>query len=174
MLGDEMLVAPIYAPGGRRTVYLPRGSWTNLETNEVFQGKRTITVETKSLPVFARNGSIVPLDPAGGIALHYFPTLAAEFFLLESDIGDYSQVHAAPAADTMRLEIEAKKERDYQWVVHHVEKPVDVGFLDIKYREAGSLGAMDDDTWFYDSARKNLHVRAKVKAEQDCIINVGW
>jgi hypothetical protein len=173
MLGDEMLVAPIYAPGGRRTVYLPRGSWTNLETNEVFQGKRTITVETKALPVFARNGSIVPLDSAGGIGLHYFPTLAAEFFLLESDIGDYTQVHAAPAADIMRLEIEAKKEHDYQWVVHHVEKPAAVGFRDVRYREAGSLGAMADGTWFYDAARKNLNVRVSVKADQDCIVNVA-
>jgi hypothetical protein len=174
MLGDEMLVAPIYEPGGKRSVYLPRGIWTNLESNEVFQGKRTIAVETKALPVFARNGSIVPLNSAGGIALHYFPALAAEFFLLESDVGDYSQVHAAPAADIMRLEIESKKERDYQWVVHHVEKPAGVGFGDVKYREAGSLGAMEDGTWFYDAARKDLQVRARVKAEQDCIINVGW
>jgi len=174
MLGDEMLVAPICEPGGRRTVYLPRGSWTNLESNEVLQGKRTITVETKALPVFARNGSIVPLDSAGGIALHYFPTLAAEFFLAESDIGDYTQVHAAPAADIMRLETEAKKERDYQWVVHHVEKPAEVGFRSVKYREAPSLAAMEDGTWFYDAARKNLQVRVHVKAGQDCIINVGW
>src|ERR1039457_5782014 len=127
MLGDEMLVAPIYEPGGKRTVYLPRGIWTNLDTNEVFQGKRTIAVETKSLPVFARNGSIMPLDSAVGMDLHYFPKLGAEFFLLESDIGDYSQVHAAPAADIMRLEIESKKERGYEWVVHHVEKPAGVG-----------------------------------------------
>jgi hypothetical protein len=174
MLGDEMLVAPIYEPGGKRTVYLPRGIWTNLETNEVFQGKRMIAVETKALPVLARNGSIVPLDSAVGIDLHYFPKLGAEFFLLESDIGDYSQVHAAPAADTMRLEIEAKKDRDYEWVVHHVEKPAEVGFREVKYREVASLEAMAGGAWFYDAARKNLHVRARVKADQDCIVNLAW
>ena len=138
MLGDEMLVAPIYEPGGKRSVYLPRGIWTNLETNEVVQGKRTVAVESKALPVFARNGSIVPLDSAVGIDLHYFPKLGAEFFLLESDIGDYSQVHAAPAADIMRLEIETKKERDYEWVVHHVEKPAEVGFGERQYAQAAS------------------------------------
>jgi hypothetical protein len=174
MLGDEMLVAPIYEPGGKRPVYLPRGIWTNLESNDVFQGKRTIAVETKSLPVFARNGSIVPLDSAGGIDLHYFPKLGAEFFLLESDVGDYSQVHAAPAADIMRLEIESKKDRDYHWVVHHVEKPAGVGFRDVKYRQAASLAALADGAWFYDAARKNLHVRARVKADQDCIVNLAW
>jgi hypothetical protein len=174
MLGDEMLVAPIYEPGGKRSVYLPRGIWTNLETNEVFQGKRTIAVETKSLPLFARNGSIVPLDSAAGIALHYFPKLGAEFFLLEADIGDYSQVHAAPAADIMRLEIESKKDRDYQWVVHHVEKPAEVGFRDLKYRPAPSLAALADDTWFYDAPSRNLHVRVRVKAGQDSIVNLLW
>jgi hypothetical protein len=174
MLGDEMLVAPIYEPGGKRSVYLPRGVWTNLETNEVFQGKRTIAVETKSLPVFARNGSIVPLDSAVGIDLHYFPQLGAEFFLLESDVGDYSQVHAAPAADIVRLEIESKKDRNYHWVVHHVEKPTGVGFRDVKYRRAASLAALADGAWFYDAARKNLHVRARVEAGQDCIVNLSW
>jgi hypothetical protein len=131
-------------------------------------------VESKALPVFARNGSIVPLDSAGGIALHYFPKLGAEFFLLERDIGDYSQVHAAPAADTMRLEIESRKERDYQWVVHHVEKPAEVGFGERRYGQAASLEKMGDGTWVYDAARKDLHVQARVKADQDCIINLTW
>ena len=174
MLGDEMLVAPIYEPGGQRPVYLPRGIWTSLETNEVFQGKGAIVVETKSLPVFARNGSIVPLDSAVGIDLHYFPKLGAEFFLLEAGLGDYSQVHAAPAADIMRLEIESKKDRTYQWVVHHVEKPASVGFQNAKYREVPSPAAMPDRTWFYDVPRHNLHVRVRAKADQDCIINLAW
>ena len=174
MLGDEMLIAPVCDPGGRRTVYLPRGIWTNLETNGVVQGKSTITVETQSLPVFARNGTIVPLDSAAGIALHYFPMLAAEFFLLESDLAEYSQVHAAPAADILRLEIESKKDRDYQWVVHHVERPAAVGFEDQQYRQASALNAMADGTWFYDAALKNLHVRVRAKAGEDCIINLTF
>ena len=174
LLGDEMLVAPFYEPGDRRSVYLPRGNWTNLETNELTQGPRTITVETKSLPVFARNGSIVPLDASGGMALHYFPKAGGEFFLLEGDIAEYSQVHASPALDFMRLEIESKKDRDYQWVVHHVDKPSSVGFEDARYGEASTLAALGDRTWFYDAAQKNVHVRVKVKAGEDCIVNLNF
>jgi alpha-glucosidase (family GH31 glycosyl hydrolase) len=174
LLGDEMLVAPIYEPGDQRTVYLPRGTWTNLETNEAIAGPRTITVETKSLPVFARNGAIVPLDATAAMALHYFPKLGGEFFLLEGDIAEYSQVHAAPAVDIMRLEIESKKDRDYQWVVHHVERPASVEFENRRYREVTALGSPTDHTWFYDAARKNLHVKVKVKAGEDCIINVNF
>ena len=174
LLGDEMLVAPFYEPGDQRSVYLPRGTWTNLETNEVTPGPRTITVESKSLPVFARNGAIVPLDAAAGMALHYFPKLGGEFFLLEGDIAEYSQVHASPALDFMRLEIESKKDRDYQWVVHHVERPSSVEFEDRKYREVAVLTALTDRTWFYDAGQKNLHVRVKVKAGEDCIVNLNF
>ena len=56
---------------------------------------------TESLPVFARNGTILPLDTAGGgLTLHYFPKLGAEFFLVEEDA--WTQAHAAPAADVLR------------------------------------------------------------------------
>ena len=174
ILGDEMLVAPIVEPVDKRSVYVPRGVWTNLETNEEVRGPATITVESKSLPVWSRNGAIVPLDARNGMALHYFPKLGGEFFLLEGDIAEYSQVHAAPALDFMRLEIESKKDRDYQWVVHHVEQPASVEWNEKKYREAAKQGELEDGTWWYDAALKNLHVRVKVKAGEDCIINLNF
>ena len=174
MLGDEMLIAPIVDPGDKRSVYLPRGNWTNLETNAVVRGPATIEVKTQSLPVWAKNGSIVPLDSRGSMGLHYFPSAGGEFFLLEGDIADYSQVHASPALDFIRLEIESKKDRDYQWVVHHLEKPSSVGFEETKYREVERLGALQDRSWWWDAAAKNLHVRVKVKAGEDCIVNVEF
>jgi alpha-glucosidase (family GH31 glycosyl hydrolase) len=170
MLGDEMLVAPIVAPGGSRSLYLPQGVWTNLETNETFPGRRTITVKTASLPVFTRNGTIVPLDSAGGMALHYFPKLGAEFFLVEDDA--WTQAHAAPAADAVRLEIESKKARSYEWVVHHVDRPSSVGFDGAQFREVN--GAMGDRTWSYDAKQRNLQVRVRVAAGEDSIVNLTW
>jgi hypothetical protein len=158
MLGDEMLVAPILAPGAERSAYLPQGVWTNLETNEVLPGRRTVTVKTQGLPVFARNGTIVPLDSPAGMALHYFPKLGAEFFLVEED--GWTQVHAAPAGDLMRLEIESKKSRDYEWVVHHVPRPVAVRSADRPV------------PWTYET--ENLRVRVKVAAGEDSILNVEW
>jgi hypothetical protein len=170
MLGDEMLVAPIVEPGNRRTLYLPQGIWTSLATNEVFTGRRTIAVETPTLPVFARNGTIVPLDSPGGMVLHYFPKLGAEFFLAEDDGATWTQVHAAPAADIMRLEIESKKDRDYEWVIHHVGRPSEVGFDGIKWRESPT--PLPDRTWFYDPLRKDLRIHLRVPANTDAIINV--
>ena len=74
----------------------------------------------------------------------------------------------------MRLEIESKKDRDYQWVVHHVERPSSVEFEDLKYREVGQPNELSDRTWFYDARQRNVHARVKVKAGEDCIINVNF
>jgi hypothetical protein len=89
---------------------------------------------------------------------------------VENDLGEYSQVHAAPALDVMRLEIESKKDREYHWVVHHVEKPLSVGFEEHAYAEAPARAAVADRTWLYDAAHKNLEVRVRVKAGEDSII----
>jgi hypothetical protein len=171
MLGDEMLIAPFLDTGEERSVYLPRGNWTSLETDEVTQGPKTIQVKTKSLPVFAKNGAIVPLDAPNGMALHYFPKAGGEFFLLEGDIADYTQAHAAPALDFMRLEIESKKDRDYQWVVHHVDKPSKVGFEGKMFRQVEG-GALGDRTWTY--VGKTLQVRVSVKAGEDSRIDIEF
>jgi hypothetical protein len=163
MLGDEMLVAPVVTPGGTRRVYLPQGVWTNLETDEVHNGRQTIQAKAASLPVFARNGAIVPLDSANSMTLHYFPKLGAEFFLLESDGADWTQIHAAPAADEMRLEIESKVAREYLWVVHHVDRPGEV-----------QVGTRTDHTWTYDAARRQFEIRVRVGKGEDSVVNLVW
>jgi hypothetical protein len=174
MLGDELLIAPVLESGNKRPVYLPPGVWTSLETNREYPGRQTISVDTPALPVFARNGAIVPLDSDNGIGLHYFPKAGGEFFLLEKEIGQYTQIHAAPALDIMRLEIESKKERTYQWVVHHVERPVEVGFDEQKWPSVATLAALADRTWFYDATGKNLLLKLRVKAGEDSIVNLSW
>jgi hypothetical protein len=106
--------------------------------------------------------------------LHYFPTLPAEFFLLENDVQQWTQVHAGPAADLMRLEIEAKSGHAYQWVVHHVERPGGVSFEERRYREVSSLDRLGAGAWFWDAGRKNLHIRLRAEAGEDSIVNVTW
>lgn len=178
MLGDELLIAPVLTADNRRSVYLPRGIWTDLRSNRVYTSRQTIqvTAAADELPMFAKNGTIVPLGPLSAEepwVLHYFPKLAAEFFVLEEDLSDYTQLHAAPAAEVVRLEIESLKDRDYEWAVHHsgpcrrvaqVEGP--------EYREASSLSALKPGWWFYDRQRDNLHVRTRARARRDHIINV--
>lgn len=173
MLGDELLAAPVYSPGGERTVYLPQGIWTRLDTNERFNGRQTIRVKSEGAPLFARNGSIVPL--AGPVLeLHYFPRLGGEFFLFEDDQGEYSQAHAAPAGDVVRLEIESRRDREYEWVVHHQGRPRSVGFEETRLGEVAEARLLSDGKWFYDAAKGDVHVRVRVAVGEDRIVNLQF
>ena len=60
MFGPDVLVAPVMERGVQtKEVYLPAGkTWTNVWTGEVFEGGRTVTVETpiEQIPLFTTNG----------------------------------------------------------------------------------------------------------------------
>ena len=138
---------------------------------------------TTVLPAIVHGDIAVNLTPvATGLAAPDYaisaPGDASRLFVVEQNgllrVIQNGVLQAAPALDIMRLEIESKKDRDYQWVVHHVEKPASVEFEDRKYREVATLTALADRTWFYDAGQKNFHVRVKVKAGEDCIINLNF
>ncbi|MFC6334789.1 alpha-xylosidase [Paenibacillus septentrionalis] len=61
MLGDSILVAPVFTEEGEVTYYLPAGKWNNLFTGETVQGGvwRTETHDFMSLPLFVRENSIL-------------------------------------------------------------------------------------------------------------------
>ncbi len=65
LLGDELLIAPVFNPEGRVTVYLPRGRWTEWWTGEVHQGPTALhlKVPLDVLPIFVRENSLIPLGP---------------------------------------------------------------------------------------------------------------
>jgi len=63
MLGDSLLVAPVFNAEGDVSYYLPEGAWTQLLTGEVQQGGRWYKDNHNflSLPLFVRPGTILPL-----------------------------------------------------------------------------------------------------------------
>ncbi|MFI9487827.1 TIM-barrel domain-containing protein [Promicromonospora sp. NPDC052451] len=68
--GSELLVAPITTPRdaaslrGSVRVWLPEGLWTDIFTDAVYQGGRTVEMHRTlgSVPVLLREGGILPLD----------------------------------------------------------------------------------------------------------------
>jgi alpha-glucosidase (family GH31 glycosyl hydrolase) len=179
MVGDEVLAAPVFDDNPVRRVYLPMGVWTELHNNAAHQGRRVVEVEAPpdAAPLLAKNGSIVPLARDGSTApmeLHYFPKLAAEFFLIEPDSGDYSQFHAAPAGEYFRLEIESLADRDYEWVVHHVEPVREVRRGSAVFSEVGKASLLRPGSWFYDGASRNLHVQVHAPAGDDVVVKIAF
>jgi alpha-glucosidase (family GH31 glycosyl hydrolase) len=64
--GRDLLVAPVFTKGATsRDVVLPKGDWYDWWTNEKVTGGGTVTraVDLGTMPLYARAGAIVPVDP---------------------------------------------------------------------------------------------------------------
>jgi alpha-D-xyloside xylohydrolase len=83
MLGDSLLVAPVFSEDGYTTYYLPKGMWTNFLTGEKIEGGcwRKEKHGYMSIPLMARESSIIAVganeskpdyDYADGVTLHVF------------------------------------------------------------------------------------------------------
>lgn len=79
-----------------RRLYLPRGRWYDFWTNERLDGGREIdrAVDLETLPLFVREGAIVPFGPVkqyvdekveGLLSITVYPGADGEFLLYEDD-----------------------------------------------------------------------------------------
>ena len=67
MVGDRMMVAPLFAGEPSRKVVLPAGSWHDFWTGEAVGGDTEIELpaSTEKIPVYVKSGSIVPWADVG-------------------------------------------------------------------------------------------------------------
>jgi alpha-D-xyloside xylohydrolase len=67
MVGDRMMVAPLFAGEPSRKVVLPDGAWHDFWTGEALKGGSEIQVpaSTERIPVYVKSGSIVPWADVG-------------------------------------------------------------------------------------------------------------
>jgi alpha-D-xyloside xylohydrolase len=83
MLGDALLVAPIFTHDGNVSYYVPAGRWTNLLNGEQVEGPgwRRESHDFLSLPLLARPNTVIPIgartdkpdyDYSDGVTLHIF------------------------------------------------------------------------------------------------------
>lgn len=83
MLGDNLLVAPVFAADGLVTYYVPAGAWTHFVTGEVKQGPAWVTEthDALSLPLLVRPGAVLAIgnearrpdyDYAAGVTLQLY------------------------------------------------------------------------------------------------------
>ena len=63
MLGDALMVAPMFTGEEIRKVYIPAGDWYDFWTNEKFTGPKTIGMmkPLDQIPIFVRGGRLLPL-----------------------------------------------------------------------------------------------------------------
>lgn len=64
--GDNLLIAPVINPEGKRDIYLPEGYWTDFWTGEVIKGPvkmKNVIAPLSRIPVFCVTGSKIPVYP---------------------------------------------------------------------------------------------------------------
>jgi alpha-glucosidase/alpha-D-xyloside xylohydrolase len=107
--GRDLLVAPVTASGATsRTLYLPAGDWFDFWSGERQSGGREVTrdVDLGTLPLYARAGAIIPLEPVrqftgetiqGPTTLRIYSGQDGEFRWYEDDGNslDYNQGQCA-------------------------------------------------------------------------------
>lgn len=82
MLGDSMLVAPIFNDQSIAEYYLPSGTWTNFFTNEEISGNTWITEKHDylSIPLMVRENSIIAIGACDNRPDYDYPE-GAEFLV---------------------------------------------------------------------------------------------
>lgn len=117
MLGDKLLVAPVFNNRGEGSYYLPRGCWTHLLTGERREGGwwYAENYDYFSLPLFVRENTLLAVgqneqrpdyDYADGVRLHLFELqdgASAETVVYSTKAERELQVNAERAGREIRI-----------------------------------------------------------------------
>ena len=128
MLGPAFMACPVYEYGARkRSVYFPMGGWYDFYTGKYMVGGKRFTVDApyERMPLYVREGSIVPLGPAiestsqkpaDKILFVVFAGADADFTLYEDDgltyryeKGEYSTIHLHWSEEKHKLFISGRE-----------------------------------------------------------------
>jgi oligosaccharide 4-alpha-D-glucosyltransferase len=111
MFGDSLLAAPVTQEGAvSRTVWLPSGTWYEAgallgidNSCGMIEGGREITADAPlgSIPVYAKQGAVIPLVKNGKTVLFILPAAGVKHtFTLYSDDGETEQYRQGAYAET--------------------------------------------------------------------------
>ena len=181
--GKEMLAAPITDSTGTRQIYLPPGNWMNFFTGEKYNGGSSFEkhYNIDEIPVFVREGSIIPGQPAMNysnekpldtLILNFYGSGNGNFNLYEDDgtslkfkDGKYAWTEITYLSDTNssthQIIINPSKgsfdnqvqNRAYKLIVHGIIKPVTV-----------SLNKENNVNWKWDSERSNIAINVPAQS----------
>lgn len=97
MMGDGLLIAPLFDDETERKVYLPKGNWYDFYTGQRFEGGKYIYIEADldKIPIYVKEGVLIPTmqvmqsAPKKGetveIKVLHYGNAAGEFNLYDDD-----------------------------------------------------------------------------------------
>src|SRR5678815_3711782 len=118
MMGDNILVAPVFEGEKSRKLYLPAGKWYDFYTGKFVGENQQITIETplERIPLFVKDGGIIPMVPVSmhaktpgvtvPVEIRHYGNAVSEFTLYDDDgisfdyeKGAYNQVKLSASKD---------------------------------------------------------------------------
>lgn len=190
LFGPNLLVAPVYIAGATtRQIYLPGGSrWVDVRNDAVFDGGQTVTVAAPlgDTPVFAREGTVLPLGPTMAnvdaavppdIHIDVYSGAAGQFVLYEDDgksfdyrrgIYRYTQLSYTELAAARQFTIDPLggtyilPSRNWTVAVHRVSRSPTSVTADATVIAPASSAidlATRSTAWFYDTGKGVLTIK---------------
>ncbi|MBD5158007.1 MAG: alpha-xylosidase [Butyrivibrio sp.] len=121
MLGDSLLVAPVFNDRSEASFYLPEGKWTDFLTGKTYEGGKwyTETVDYLHIPLLARENSIIAINPdAPGPEYDYSENLifcvmgltdTAETTVYAMDKTPVASIKAVRSENTVNITVDTQK-----------------------------------------------------------------
>lgn len=111
MLGDNLLIAPIFNESGDVTYYLPQGKWTNLLNFKVIEGNNYITENHgfMTLPLMVRENCILPISRKNTLT-EYDYTDNVEFHIFQLTDGKTATAEITNIDGSKSITIIARRE----------------------------------------------------------------
>lgn len=139
MLGDSLLVAPVFREDGTAEYYLPKGRWTHLLSNEVVDGGvwRKDCYDYFSLPLYVRPNTILPVGGSDQTPDYdYSRSLTLEIF----ELSDSESAHAQVVNQDGSAMLRAEAEKDGNCVIIRLEGHAED--LHIRMRNVSEVGSL--------------------------------
>ncbi|MBP5581234.1 MAG: alpha-xylosidase, partial [Ruminococcus sp.] len=120
MLGDSLLVAPVFSEDGECSFYLPDCSvWTDIQTGETLPGGRWYTkrYDYFGMPLYAKPGSVIVYGEYGGSADYDYlkgmrivvygleEEMIAEAFVYDGNCNQRADIRAVHRGDCIELTV---------------------------------------------------------------------
>ena len=149
MLGDNILVAPIFNDEGIAEYYLPEGTWTNFITGKVYEGGKWIRENHGylSIPMMVKENSIIPVGAVDNVPNYdYGKDVTLKVFNLVDNKEAYVEVlnenaevvlkaKALKENNTITFDVESKD--NYSILLNGIFKIEKVDGAEAKLEEAG-------------------------------------
>ena len=155
MLGESILVSPVFTEVGDVDYYLPYGKWTHLLTNEIYEGGKWYSenYDFFSLPLFVRENTILPIgsettrpdyDYGNDITLHVFNLeKCAERIVYDTEGKEIFKINGERNGSTIRFTFD-KLPKNAKILLRNINNVSKVNGADIEKCDLGTLLTVKD------------------------------